>query len=312
VIQSTPVFNDFKGLAELEAGARNNERTPEITREAARQFEALFVQMMLKSMRDAGGEFAEDRDTTYDEMFDQQIALDMTKNKGIGIAEMLVRQLGGAGGEQAAPAVDQAGLRQRMDERHSVSNVEAASANKPPVSPANNREDFRPDGPENFLEKIWPLAEKAAAIIGVDPRALAAQATLETGWGQRLMRDAEGVSGNNLFGIKADSRWDGDKVRVSTLEYENGLPQREQAHFRAYQNLAEGFQDYVNFLRDNPRYEEATKGGLSAVDYARSLQQAGYATDPNYANKISNIMDSPRFDRVVSALKNGSNLPTQL
>ena len=309
MIPETSVYTDFRGLNELEAGAR--ERTPEATREAARQFEALFVQMMLKSMREAGSVFAEDRDTTYEEMFDQQIALELTREKGLGLAEMLVRQLGGTGGEEPM-AIDQSRLRERIDERLPSSPVPATDAAAPAASPVPERQDFRPDGPESFLREIWPLAEQAAARLGVDVRAIAAQAALETGWGQRLIRDAEGISGNNLFGIKADGRWDGERVGIKTLEYDNGIAKRERAEFRAYPDLEAGFEDYVNFLRGNPRYSEATRGNLSAGDYARSLQSAGYATDPKYASKISDIMDSPRFSRVASELKNGSELPTRL
>ena len=128
-----------------------------------------------------------------------------------------------------------------------------------------------------------------------------------------MIRDADGVSGNNLFGIKADRRWDGERVAVKTLEYRGGIAERESAQFRAYPDLAAGFDDYVKFLKGNPRYTEATAGGLSAGDYARSLQDAGYATDPDYANKIRDVMTSPRFEMTVSELKNrGGELPTSL
>lgn len=309
MIPGTSVYTDFSGLNELEAGAR--ERTPEATRAAARQFEALFVQMMLKSMREAGSVFAEDRDTTYEEMFDQQIALELTKEKGLGLADMLVRQLGGTVAEEPV-SIDQSRLRERIEERLPASPVPATGATAPAASPVPQRQDFRPDGPESFLREIWPLAERAAKQLGVDVRAIAAQAALETGWGQRLIRDAEGVSGNNLFGIKADGRWDGERVGINTLEYDDGIAKRERAEFRAYPDLKSGFEDYVNFLRANPRYSEATRGNLSASDYARSLQSAGYATDPKYASKINSIMDSTRFSEVASELKDGSDLPTRL
>ena len=303
------VYNDFAGLAKLEAEAK--QRSPEATREAARQFESLFVQMMLKSMRTASAVLAEDRDTTYEEMFDQQIALDLTRNKGLGIADMMVRQMGGAAATDDGPAVDQSQLKDRIS-ASARANPLPPAVNTPKASPIAGREDFRPDGPEGFLRKIWPMASAAAERLGIDPEAIAAQATLETGWGQRLIRDRAGVSGNNLFGIKADQRWTGDKVPVNTLEYENGLPRKQSAHFRAYPDLEAGFQDYVDFLTSNPRYQEATAGGLDPQGYAESLQRAGYATDPDYANKISDILDSPRFSRVVSELKNQGGRPTSL
>lgn len=304
MITDTAVYTDFQGLRQLEVGAK--ERTPEATREAARQFEALFVQMMLKSMRDANAVLAEERDTTYEEMFDRQIALELSREKGIGIADLLMRQLGGTDDSSDESTIDQALLHNRIATRPAETAATTANA----MDTASGRQDFRPGSPEHFLEKIWPLAERAAEDLGIDPRAVAAQAALETGWGQHLIRDAKGVSGNNLFGIKADRRWNGEQVKVSTLEYESGVPKRKNALFRAYQNLQEGFDDYVNFLRSNPRYEGALKVGRNAADFAVSLQRAGYATDPSYADKINGIMQSTRFSRVLDGLKLGGLMPT--
>jgi len=296
MIGGTQVYTDFAGLAELEADAARSR--PEATREAARQFEAMFVQMMLDSMRQASSVLAEDRDTTYEEMFDRQVALELTRHKGIGIADLLMRQLG----QDAGGATDAA-------ETTAPAQARARIAARAEASPVPAREDFRPDGPDDFLQRILPLAERAGEALGVDPRAIAAQATLETGWGQRLIRDGEGVSGNNLFGIKADARWDGERLAVGTVEYRDGLARREKAQFRVYENLERGFEDYVDFLRSNPRYAEALGTGRDPAAYAASLQQAGYATDPDYANKISDIMESPRFREAVAALKNGGRQP---
>jgi len=268
--QAGTIYNDFNGLANLKERAA--ERSPEATREAARQFEALFVQMMLKSMRSAGAVLGEQRDTTYEEMFDQQVSIEMTRDRGIGIAEMLVRQLGSDSSE------DNTGL--------APLDLTAVRSVKPTIKTTAQRTDWRPTGRQEFLQDIWPLAEDAAADLDIDPRTLVAQAALETGWGQRLIRDGVGISGNNLFGIKADSRWNGERVTVNTLEYDNGLPTRIRDEFRAYPSLREGFEDYVNFLKENTRYDSATKGGLTPEEYAGSLQDAGYATDPKYAEKI--------------------------
>lgn len=298
MIQAPVVYTDFRGLQELEAGAR--ERRPEVTREAARQFEGLFVEMMLKSMREATAILAEDRDRTYEEMFDHQIALELTREKGIGLAELMLRQLGQASGRETGVELDPSLLHSRIATRA------PASA----AAPGAIREDFRPDGPESFLERIWPLAQRAGRKLGVAAEAIAAQAALETGWGQRLIRDADGISGNNLFGIKADARWPGERLQVASLEYEGGLPRLRRAAFRAYQNLREGFDDYVNFLRDNPRYAEALRAGRDPAAFAHSLQAAGYATDPRYAGKMTEIMASPRFTGLVSQLKTGGTPPT--
>ncbi len=282
--QTGSVYNDFTGLANLKAQAAKE--SPEATQEAARQFEALFVQMMLKSMREAGAVLGEERDTTYEEMFDQQVAVDMTRGRGIGIAEMLVRQLAPTTAAAQAPPAP--------------FDVAAARYTGPDRGVTAPREDWRPDGPQQFVADIWPLAEHAARQLDIDPRTLVAQAALETGWGQKLIRDGTGISGNNLFGIKADSRWDGERVTVNTLEYEGGMPQRTSAEFRAYPTLREGFADYVNFLQNNARYESATQGGLTPEDYAGSLQDAGYATDPQYADKIGELVNGSRLNDLVT------------
>lgn len=326
-------YNDFQGLSKLRSEA--SARSPEATREAARQFEALFVQMMLKSMRDANAVLGEERDTTYEEMFDKQISMEMTKGKGLGMGDMMLRQLGGA--ESAATGTPEplALLLQRMPSlpgRASlpalpdnltpglsipeVANPDGSSPAPPDLALTNpmrtTRNDFRPETREDFIREIWPLAVRAGEKLGVNPRAIVAQAALETGWGSRLIRDDAGVSGNNLFGIKADSRWTGERVSVTTLEYEGGLPKPQRAPFRAYPDLATGFEDYVRFLQGNPRYSDALRAGANSGIYAERLQSAGYATDPRYAEKIRSIIASPALGTTGSALKEERNVPTSL
>ncbi|MCA1805665.1 MAG: glucosaminidase domain-containing protein [Xanthomonadaceae bacterium] len=129
---------------------------------------------------------------------------------------------------------------------------------------------------------------------------LIAQAALETGWGRAMPRHEDGSPSHNLFGIKADSRWDGERVAVQTMEFRDGLMQRERASFRSYQSLAQGFEDYVSFLRENPRYQQALEAAGDGGRYLRELQQAGYATDPEYADKINAILGG---ERLASALE---------
>ncbi|MDH5275180.1 MAG: flagellar assembly peptidoglycan hydrolase FlgJ [Gammaproteobacteria bacterium] len=320
-------FNDFHGLSQLKTDA--GARSPAAAREAARQFEALFVQMMLKSMRDANAVLGEQKDNTYQEMFDKQIAMEMSQGKGLGLGDLMVRQLGAAEGAtdaaadpgetplplamllQRLPAAARAvlpELPEGLDPELSLPDPAGLNArlnvNLPlPALPemrlaalSSSRADFRPASREDFVREIWPLAVRAGEKLGVDPRAIVAQAALETGWGNRQIRDDAGISGNNLFGIKADSRWTGERVTVTTLEYEGGLPKPQRAQFRAYPDLAAGFEDYVRFLQGNPRYSEALRAGSSAHVYAERLQSAGYATDPRYAEKIRSIIDSPALD----------------
>ncbi|MEO7386819.1 MAG: flagellar assembly peptidoglycan hydrolase FlgJ [Gammaproteobacteria bacterium] len=316
-------YNDFQGLSQLrtEAGARS----PEATREAARQFEALFVQMMLKSMRDANAVLGEQRDTTYEEMFDKQIAMEMSQGKGLGMGDLMVRQLGalnGTGPDDTAAAPATGGalplalLLQRLPAAGRAALAELPDGVAPeitapdpsglqsrlninlpmPAIASTNRNDFRPGSREDFVREVWPLAVRAGEKLGVNPRAIVAQAALETGWGSRQIRDDAGVSGNNLFGIKADSGWNGERVTVTTLEYDGDLPKPQRAQFRAYPDLAAGFEDYVRFLQGNPRYSDALRSGASSDVYAQQLQSAGYATDPRYAEKIRSIVASPILD----------------
>lgn len=324
---SASVYTDFEGLAELRAAARL--QTPEAMRETARQFEAIFVQTMLKAMRDASpgdGLFDSDQTDFYRDIHDRQLALEMVNGKGLGIASMLMQSMGGAGEE---PPVLQHTLPDRPIAAQPQTDTPAALINmnvpavpliaglqaggKPlvelaamptdePLKAAAKSSDWRPDDPENFIRDLLPLARKGAALLGVEPGVLVAQAALETGWGQKMIRHADGRNSFNLFGIKADSRWEGDRATVSTLEYEQGVARREHAAFRAYDSLEESVTDYVEFLRSNPRYQQAIENADNSSSYLRELKNAGYATDPDYVEKIRSIMDGRYFDRGVEQL----------
>ena len=277
-------FTDFGALTQLKARVGAND--PKAVREAARQFEALFLQMMLKSMRDAGSALAESRDRSYEEMFDQQIALELAQRDSLGIGDLLLRQ---------------------MDMLNATENADAASA--APVQLAGNayatglstrrRSDFRPADAQAFVSEIWGLAKQTGSELGVEPRVIVAQAALETGWGNQLMRDGRGISSNNLFGIKADDTWRGERIGVSTLEYEGERFVPRFAQFRAYADLSEGFDGYQDFLAGNARYAEAIKHGADPEQFAHELQAAGYATDPDYATKIERILESSQFEALI-------------
>jgi flagellar protein FlgJ len=155
--------------------------------------------------------------------------------------------------------------------------------------------------PERFVAEIWGHAQKAAKELGVDPRALVAQAALETGWGKRQIKTGEGGSAHNLFGIKATG-WKGERARTATHEYVDGVKRTETADFRAYASPAESFADYVRLLKTNPRYQQALAAGKDIAGFARGLQRAGYATDPTYANKIASIATGPTLGKVLSAI----------
>ena len=283
------VYTDFSGLAALRARAREDQGAA--LDQVARQFESLFLQMMLKSMRDAsfgGGLMDSKQSEMYRDMFDKQIAMDMSQREGIGLADVLKRQLG-AGISMAhsdlAPE-DYLGM-------PIVAQPKASTGAAPSDAPA-----LLDGSPEAFLDKLWPAAEEAAAKLQLAPEALLAQAALETGWGRHVRRHHSGDSSHNLFGIKADSRWQGEKVRVSTLEYRDGVPLKTRANFRAYSSFEDSFRDYVDFVQRNPRYRDALDKTQDAKAYFGALQQAGYATDPAYAEKIQRILDSEPMRRM--------------
>jgi flagellar protein FlgJ len=304
--QYADVYTDFQGLSGLRAESGKN--YPETLRKVAGQFEALFIQMMLKSMRDANlGEGLMDSEhvKTYQSMFDQQIALDLSKHSSLGLAEMMVRQLSAKGGTSDEP----------QDKQYTLAELPTALASHLVVAAAPPRPgdevdtgsfelqtggDWRPDTPEHFVKQLWPHAQRAADELGTAPELLIAQAALETGWGQHMIRGHDGRNSFNLFGIKADAHWQGTRALTETVEFRDGLMRRERAPFRAYDSLADSFSDYVSFLKVNPRYRQALQQASDAPAFARALSEAGYATDPDYHGKIEQIMDSTRLREAVS------------
>jgi peptidoglycan hydrolase FlgJ len=256
---SAPNANDFRQFAALRRGAEAND--PKTLREVARQFESIFTKMMLDSMRKASfGDpmFGSDQGDMYQGMMDDQMAVQLSQGRGIGLADMLIRQLSHAGAGGAAAAVD------------SAQGAPAAA-----VTPAQQKK---------FVEQMLPQASAAARELGVDARAIVAQAALETGWGTSQPADPGGSS-NNYFGIKAGAGWQGASVAADTMEYVAGQAGTERARFRAYGSLAENMADYVQVLR-GPRYADALGTGSDVRAFANALQRGGYATDPEYANKL--------------------------
>jgi flagellar protein FlgJ len=255
--------NDFKHFAALRKSARADD--PSALREVARQFESIFTKMMLDGMRKASfGDplFGSDQADMYQDMMDDQLAVEMSQGKGLGLADMLIRQLSHGANMKSADELAVPGTQQAL-----------------PVSDAAKQQ---------FIEKILPQARAAGRELGVDPRAIIAQAALETGWGASQPADAAGGS-NNLFGIKAGTSWQGKSVESATQEFSGGVAANEIARFRAYGSESDSIKDYVSLLRDNPRYSAALNTGDDIHAFAAALQRGGYATDPRYANKLVSI-----------------------
>lgn len=285
---------DPNGLAGLKRAAKDGPQSPETLRQVAQQFEALFLHMMLKSMREASlGDdvFGSDQGNFYRDLYDQQLATLLARRQGIGLAEVLVRQLGGRPADGTA---DPASAALSLDRLRT-----APSAGRAPVAMSKS----------DFVATLWPHAERAGRELHVAPEAIVAVAALETGWGRSPLRRADGSSANNLFGIKAGADWRGERVHAQTREVINGVAVLRREPFRAYGSLAEGVDDFARFLRDNPRYGEALSAGADARAFVHGLAAAGYATDPAYGRKLESILGGEALRVAVSELKNSGERP---
>ncbi|QCO67698.1 flagellar assembly peptidoglycan hydrolase FlgJ [Luteimonas yindakuii] len=339
--------------------------------QVAREFEGVFAQMMIKSMRDAsfGDALFPGENQLYRDLYDQRLAKSLTDGEGLGLAKVIARQLGGGDGDRpaldtqlqpasgVAPALPLPQTMHRLDAVPDTLNTQALDliAGREPSATAASRSpmdgfidnlmrraqpaidaigdaaqavgaavvrapaavadaviepaaravaaSFGPRSPEGFVASIWGDAQKAARELGVDARALVAQAALETGWGRRMIQHGNGGTAHNLFGIKATG-WKGERAAATTHEYSNGVRHTERAEFRAYGSPAESFADYVRMIKQNPRYRQALESGGDVRRFASALQRAGYATDPRYADKISSIANGPTLERALSAIGN--------
>jgi len=261
-------YADFNGLDALKRGAKAED--PQAIRQAARQFESLLTSMLLKSMREAKlADSMGDSEQTqfYQDMFDQQLALQLSQGKGIGLADMLVQQLTKSGVKPAAAGGAPAAHAQSVP----------TAANSVVSTTLQSR----------FVQQIEPYAAQAAKILGVSADALIAQAALETGWGQHLPGGSGDSTSHNYFGIKGGEGWQGQSVSAQTVEYQGGSAQVRQQPFRSYASAGQGVQDYVNLLQANPRYRHALGTGDDVMAFATGLQRGGYATDPAYVEKLA-------------------------
>ncbi|MGF1726706.1 flagellar assembly peptidoglycan hydrolase FlgJ [Photobacterium nomapromontoriensis] len=332
---TSPGFiNDLAGLDRLRAGIGEDEAKS--LRAAAQQFEAIFTQMLFKSMRQANEAFESDLMSSsnskfFEQMHDEQLASELSSTGSLGLADLIVQQLGGAiepKEKEAKPAdpqsttaksegraADELIVRQIFNDAPLKLPVDATPAAKAsedayklmlkqrylnqqqtlamggsaPLTPTSTEQGF--GSPKDFVSRLKPYAEKAAQALGTDPSVLIAQAALETGWGQKVIKNAAGSS-NNLFNIKADPRWSGAKVATNTLEFHQGIPVQEKAAFRSYDTYQDSFNDYVRFLNDNPRYSKALEHPADPSQFIRNIHQAGYATDPKYVDKIISVMEA--------------------
>jgi flagellar protein FlgJ len=339
------VYTDLNSLAKLKTEARKE--SPEALKETAKQFEAVFLNHVLKTMREtklADGILDNDQSKFYGEMYDQQLASNLAGS--VGLADLIVKQMkhedaseekpgkmnledylnrsSTAGrampsrhGEVDSQAIGKADMNPTNSDPEPENEAfgdELAASSNVPAPQSGSQTDFIAavdakiraengiqdsalkissnlpiNSAQDFVRHLHPIAEQAAKELGVEPKVLLAQAALETNWGRSLIKNRDGESTFNLFNIKAGKAWQGDKAQARTLEYEHGVGRKMQARFRSYESFEESFQDYVRLIKSNPRYGDALKQAGSPEHYLRGLQQAGYATDPKYAEKVIQI-----------------------
>jgi flagellar protein FlgJ len=292
--------------------------SPQALRQAAQQFESLFTGMVLKSMRQANfGDslMGSDQEDMYQDMYDDQIAAEISKGRGLGLADRLVQQLrgGGIGGADRESSIAADAASHSTSPASSTSAISSSSATVPTRPAPAARETSRtsasapattaststsqsacPSSAQQlqFAQSLWPQAQQAARQLGVSPVSLVAQAALETDWGRSMPRTAGGSTSNNLFGIKAGGGWEGASVQSNTQEYDSGTATAVKAQFRSYATPGQCFQDYVSLLQRSPRYAGALGTGANTQAFAAGLQRGGYATDPAYATKLGAVANT--------------------
>jgi peptidoglycan hydrolase FlgJ len=317
---------DTQGFDALRAQASANPQQG--LKEAAKQFDAVFTQMMLKSMRDAtpsDSPFESNDTKSFTSMLDQQLSQQMS-SKGIGVADMMLKQLmRNAGAQNGADGKGGAGAPGTMNAMQALGGMSggggdleanagniaamnamakayaAAQANKSSASLAGRgysaadslEPPVRGNGSDKvnaFVDRLAVPAQAASAATGIPARFIIGQAALESGWGKREIKHAGGATSHNIFGIKATKDWNGKTVNSVTTEYVNGRPQKVVEKFRAYDSYEEALTDYASVIKNNPRYAPVIQASRDVAGFAHGMQKAGYATDPQYAKKLISIM----------------------
>lgn len=324
-------YHDLTGLAQLKHSSGGDDDAA--LKQAAKQFESIFMGMLLSSMRKANEVFEDDgvlnsnATKFYQDMYDKQLSTELSEKGSLGLADLLLQQLRPTKGKttpasmlklptEAAPVPDKTASADTSvpaiaPAKNTAEVVQPVVTTAPQVitetlasEPDPDNEDWSFESPGEFIQKLMPAAKQAAQKLGLEPLALLAQAALETGWGQRTFKTAEGNNSFNFFGIKAHNSWQGDVAVVDTLEYRQGVAQKEKAKFRAYESPEQSLGDYVDFIKSNPRYQQAVAMADNPKAYFQQLQAAGYATDPNYAQKILAVFNSETFKQARNLLVN--------
>ena len=267
-------------------------------KQAAQQFEGMLLQMMLKSMRDATPQDSlmnSDQTRFFTSILDQQLAQNLSSQGKLGFAKLIEQQLGRnlvpGTGDAVTSSLGQ--LQQALAERRAASSAASLAGGAERVRGAPGGVIDTSAGSQangsDYVNRVWPHAVEAAKSLGLPPRFLVAHSALESGWGKSEIRTPDGSPTYNVFGVKAGRSWQGPSVEVQTTEYVDGVAQTTREKFRVYGSYGEAFQDYANLLRGSPRFS-GVLGQQDGTQFARSLQQSGYATDPLYADKLGRII----------------------
>lgn len=288
-------YADTQGLSDLKLDKDN----PDSLKAVAKEFEALFIKMILKSMRDANKALKSDYfdsndESFYEEMYDSQMAEVLAGSGKLGLSQAIVNQM----------SPTKANIQRTELKTSAISNTHSNSTLKHKDNlEKNERKKIALSPAQEFIRQIWPHMVQGAKELGVDPKVLAAQAILETGWGEHINKTARGGSSYNLFNIKAQQDWQGQRTQVHTTEFIDGEKVQEKAQFRAYTNLAESVKDYVNLIKGNPRYQGALQHAENPKAYIHSIHCAGYATDPQYRDKIMRIYSGEMLNEGLEHVK---------
>lgn len=276
----TDVYTNLQGLQQLAKTVDKDEGLKKV----AQQFESMFISMMLKNMRNANAVFEKDsmfnseEASFYRDMHDHQLSLTLAHKKGLGIADVLYRQMSRSYGNQEA-ASDLPAMQYQTRYASEAPVYKSAVAERVSIA----------DTPKTFVDKVMPYIKKAANALGVDAEMLTAQAALETGWGKYMLANKNGDASNNLFNIKRNAAWQGDSVNVNSLEEKNGVLTPEKSEFKAYENLDDSVNDYVDLLKGSQHFQEAVNSAGNSYEFIEKLHKAGYATDSAYADKVFSV-----------------------
>jgi peptidoglycan hydrolase FlgJ len=288
-LSTSRLATDTHGIDALRSRAATDPKAA--IKDAAKQFEALFMQELMKSMRAAQqsmstGMFDNAGTQMGTDMLDQQFATKMTGLPG-GLSDVIARQLERQMGGTVTPAANVA-----KSVNAALSPATAAGA--PSTQKVSQRQS-------DFVTRHTEAARAADAQTGIPASFMVSQAAHETGWGKHEIKNADGSTAHNLFGIKAGANWKGKVAEVTTTEYVNGQPRKVTAKFRAYDSYAESFADYAKLMKDSPRFQQVLATAGTVQGFAQGLQKAGYATDPAYADKLTRVINTTlRLQRSVA------------